>query len=110
VTTSRFNLREARKKRDDAIDKVERGATDQWMRAAKWAIVEVAMTHQQFTTDEVWASGLPDASENRAMGAAIVAASRAEIIDRTNYTRESKRVSSNARPVRVWQSRIWQPS
>jgi len=106
-----FDLREARRKRDEALRRVQEGpGKDEWIKAAKWTVLEVALTHKEFTTDEVWATGLPACpGTNRALGPVMMAAAKAKVIERTPYTRDSKKVVSHARPVRVWESLVWRP-
>jgi len=58
-----------------------------------------------FTTDEVWTwlrqGGKPDPAEPRAMGAAIMNASREGLIEHQGY-RISRRSVCHNRPVSIW--------
>jgi hypothetical protein len=95
-------------KRDRAIEAVGDAAPAEWMAAALLAVESVARRESEFTTDEVWAK-IEDAPppEPRAMGAVMKIAKDKGIVEPTFMTRPSLRRSCNARPLRVWKSRVW---
>lgn len=111
---------EARAKMGAAIDRVEENADEAWMEAAMMAVKHVCTQRKRwqdqdgltFTTDDVWeaidhlARGfdppLDPPHEPRAMGAVMLKASRAGLIQKTNLTKDSVRPECNCRPVRVW--------
>ena len=102
-----YSAQLARANRERAMEQVARGR-DAWMNTAKWCVVEVANTHAQFTTDEVWALGLPPCpGSSRAMGPVMVAAAKAGYIERTDRTRNTTKAHSHAQPLRVWRSLIY---
>ncbi len=65
---------EARAARDEAIDRVDRGAGLDWMEDAGAVIRRVASERPEFTSDDVWEAGLAPPHEPRALGAAMVRA------------------------------------
>lgn len=83
-----------------------------WKDIAAKALMQVAQTKAEFTTDDMWEiineTGIVT-SENRAMGAIMQSASRAGMIKATGYFLPSKRVSKHKSPTRVWQSLIYKP-
>lgn len=94
--------------RDAAIDRVSIGAEDGWVTAALEAVRAVAMSCDEFTTDEVWAvldrAGTWAPREPRAMGAVLNTAARRGWIVATDRVRRSLRIVNHARPQRVWRS------
>jgi threonine dehydrogenase-like Zn-dependent dehydrogenase len=104
-----LNLMEGERRRDDAIGRADANASDDWKRAARWAIVSVASTRSELTTDDVWAvldrTGY-GTHERRALGAAMRAVAAEGVIASTGTYRKSERPESHARPVLVWRSVI----
>lgn len=101
--TSIFDAIEGGRLRDKAISDVEIGAGDEWMAEAQRLIVTVAQRLQVFTTDDVWAAGLSQPREPRALGAAMRNVQAMGIIEPTNLPhRLSKRKMCHRRPLRVW--------
>jgi hypothetical protein len=105
-----FDAAEARRRRDRALAVVVVGKDD-WIKAAKWAVYEIAKDTREFTTDAVWASGLPEppSGSSRALGPVMLAASRAGVVQITDRTRPTTKKLSHAQPLRVWTSNIYQP-
>ena len=81
---------------------------ERWSAAAKWVLVDVAFRHREFTTDELWRSGLVECpnGSNRALGPVMAAAARAGIIERTDRTRATDKATSHAQPLRIWRSKL----
>lgn len=89
--------------RDAAIGKVETGAGDAWMQAAEKAILLTARRLGQFTSDDVWATGLSrPPNDSRAMGAAMRNVQRTGRIVPTDRFITSSRSVNHCRPQRVW--------
>lgn len=89
----------------EAIDRVEAHADKDWRRLATQAFRVVLLTHDQFTTDDVW--NLLDREhvhthDRRAMGAIVREFSRSGAIVSTGDYVKSKRVECHSRPVAVW--------
>jgi hypothetical protein len=95
-------LQRERAARDEALSRVALNA-EAWMDEARKAIADLARTREPFTTDDVWQAlcGL-EPPDGRAMGAAMLKAKAAGLIDKTGHWRESKRVGCHCRPVAVW--------
>lgn len=87
--------------RNHAIDVMEAKAKLRWKDEALAAVMHLAATRAEFTTDDVWAlvqlSG-EHTHEPRAMGAVMRQAARDGAIAKTD------RVVNSARPVTVWRS------
>jgi len=97
--------------RDEAIDRTTDG-NERWLAAVSDAIEHVASHRREFTTDHVWArladgsTEPPPGFEPRAMGAAMVRAMRAGIIERTDRTEPTDRPEAHRSPKRIWRSVI----
>jgi hypothetical protein len=92
---------------DQAVEAVEAGADDQWLRAARARVEVHAACRQPFTTDEIWAdlSRLhPQITtpEPRAMGAVIRAAVKDGLIKATGGYKASERPECHRNPKRIW--------
>ncbi len=92
--------------KEEAIDRVERGASELWKRTALKAVKWRAKKGMTFTTDEVWAdlegAGVEPPREPRAMGAIMRKAVSQGVIVATDKTQISRKGTNNKRPVRVW--------
>lgn len=97
-------LAKARRERDEALDRVERGAPDDWKAAAYDALVELARTQDTLTADDLWAADIDRPREPRASGAIWKRAAKAGVIAATPDFAPSTR--RHATPVRVWRSLI----
>jgi hypothetical protein len=102
----------AKRERDEAMDRVARGAGMQWNRDAYESLVGVARRKELFTSedcrDELRARGHSDAREPRAWGPVMMRAVRAGIIERTPMTTAYRSRSRHAAPnQRVWRSLIY---
>ena len=99
--------------KEQALVTVEKNANAQWKIDVFTAINSVARRLKSFTSDDVWKEleGLAASSthEPRALGAIMrLAAARGVIVPTDSY-RPSCRVACHARPVRVWQSLVYNP-
>lgn len=96
--------------RDEAIDRVERGAADV-IEDYVGVVIFVATIREHFTTDAVdfvaHQAGHEPLAEPRAMGAVMRRAAARGICEATSETRRSTRAACHARPVRVWRSLLW---
>lgn len=93
--------------RDAAIERADAGANHQWMAVALWVVRELARHKSHFSTDEVWdALGDVDVRtpERRAMGAVMIRAAAAGVIEPTDTWVRSYRRECHARPVMRWRS------
>lgn len=96
---------------DDALDRVERNADDEWLAAADYAVAKVALRKRTFNADDVWevleGMGFGDPPEKRALGAVMNRAEKDGIAIRTDNFVRSRRPSRHKGPVQVWESRIF---
>ena len=95
--------------RDEAVDRAARNAAPAFNDLAFAAVCRVAKRRHRFIVDMVWAE-LGEAApthEKRAMGAVMVKASRAGIIEPTDEFRASEQRNCHSNPRRVWRS-LWQ--
>lgn len=93
--------------RDAAIARGSRHADAAWMDAAVECIRQVAATHSEFTTDQVWvllASVDCETHDNRAMAGALRRAQARGICEPTDRTRNSTREGTNAKRLTIWRS------
>lgn len=103
-----LNGKEARTRRDAAIDRVEQGADPSWMDAALDALEETARREPLFSSDPVWVrlDGVEPPEEPRAMGAVFREGRKRGWITPTKSIENSKRPQCHGRPVRIWKSLI----
>jgi len=85
-----------------AMAHAERGAPAGWMDEARDTVEAVASVLGEFTSEDVWAAGLAQPSEPRALGAVLHALAAEGCIRATGEWRKGGRVESHGRPVRVW--------
>ncbi len=99
-----FDLEEGRRQRDLALSRVQLNKED-WIKKAKQAVWLVAGDHTEFTTDDVWATGLPHPDgDARALGPVMLKAQKANVIQPTERFRPSRIVAYHAAPKRIWKS------
>jgi hypothetical protein len=91
---------------EDAVQRAEAHADDQWMEDARQALVVCARRGSEFTTDEVWSwldwFSTATTHDPRAMGAVMRWAVQARLIEPTDRYTKSERPACHKRPVRVW--------
>jgi len=106
-----YDTAEAARARDQAIDQVEAGASEEWKRAATEAVIFVCQMRLEFTTDAIWAlldkRRITPPREPRAMGAIMRQAVRDGVCMTTDRTSKSVRVDCHRRPLQVWRSRCF---
>lgn len=100
-----LNAKRSRKNRDDAIERVEKGAGS-WLGHAYRVARRVAEENKFFTTDDVWKAGLVKPEEPRALGPVMLSLERDGIIAATSQFKNTAQPSRNCAPVRLWRSCI----
>ena len=99
---------------EEAIDRVERNADEEWKRAAHLAVAAAAQRREQFTTDlvvEIMAErGNVSTHEPRAMGAVMRRAARLGVVAATDVYEQSRNPEAHKRPKRVWRSLVFRES
>lgn len=96
-----FSAPAAEAAKEEAIDRVEEAAPDDWLDTAAEAIRARVDQGATFTTDDLWRE-LPKPPEPRAMGAAIRAAVREGLIRKTGRYLPSERAICHGRPIPEW--------
>lgn len=97
----------------DGMERADAGASPDWKAAVDSAIVQCARDLPELTSMDVWDRlSIEDrvGVEARALGPAMLRASRAGIIQRTDRVVRSNDVRSHNRPLAVWVSAIRRPS
>ena len=87
-----------------SIEQVREHADADWLHEARVVLVKVCATHTTFTTDDLWAKGLPMPREPRALGAIMREAAKAGVCVATDTYARSTRPECHTRPIRVWRS------
>jgi len=96
--------------RDDALERVEKNANEEWKARAYKVVRRLAYTQLFITTDDVWAllAGYEERThEPRAMGAVMRRASRDLLIAPTDSIVNSSSVVNHKRALRVWRSLVY---
>ena len=93
-----------------AINKVEAHADPAWLSIAEFAVSQLCVTEDEFSTDAVWqwlSRNTPlQPHEPRAMGAVMRRAVRKGWIESTGRYEQSSREVNHQRPVMIWRSRV----
>jgi hypothetical protein len=72
------------------------------------AVIKLARTRKQFTTDDVWANVKgPGLVDPRALGSIMISAAGQGAIKATGRYKPSKRPECHKRPIRVWKSLLY---
>lgn len=93
--------------RDEALDRVAKGAGSEWVDHALGMIRLVALSRREFTSDDVWTVLEQPPNDPRALGAAMKMAVNRGICMPTGVFRRSVRVACHRRPVAVWSSCVY---
>lgn len=106
-TTKKFvqtelDFTRAREAKTAAIDEVEDHADAAWKYAAYSIVLMVAARGYNFTSDDVWRTGLPKPREPRALGAVFRAAVLAREIEATGSYTKTAQVLRHHAPIAVW--------
>jgi hypothetical protein len=101
-----FDLAEARAARDKAIAQAVENAPDEWLAQANRAVLSVAWRLHEFTADDIWATGLPQPREPRALGGVLKALAKSGVIAKTGRFQSTARVRRHAAPVAIWRSLV----
>src|SRR4029450_6831716 len=96
----KFTAPSASANREEAIERVDRNAQEQWKEAANESVREIALENEQFTTDDV--RRVLDAKpvithELRALGAMMIKAYKTGIIQPSSEFKQSIQVQCHRR-------------
>jgi hypothetical protein len=98
----------------EAIERVDRHASEDWKTACASAITEAARRWTRLTSDQVWEvlaeRGVTEPHEPRAMGPMMVQAVRLGVLKATDDWEPSVIPARHRRPCRVYESLIWKES
>lgn len=86
----------------DGMQAAADGAGAEWADVAQALVLQVAAARATFTTDDLWAAGLPPSASPRALGSVMNAMARAGQIEATGEHRKSTRPRNHSHPVAVW--------
>lgn len=78
-----------------------------WAERAYDTVISVAETHQEFTPDDIWKTGLPKPVEARALGGVMARAKREGIIEKTGRVQPTTQVESHGADITIWKSLIF---
>jgi glucuronate isomerase len=97
--------------RDESLEQVEANANAEWAALALQVIMDLAHRKEKINSDDVWQelTRYPEIQTHQpsAMGAIFRKAFNLKLICSTDNFVSSKRPSSHARPIRVWESKLW---
>lgn len=82
-------------------------ASANWAEKAYDMVIQVAETHQEFTPDDIWKTGLPKPAEARALGGIMARAKRDGIIEKTGRVQPTTQIESHGTDVTIWRSLIF---
>lgn len=101
---------QAQQKKNAGINLAYSHTTSIRREAAGTALIEIAKTNYEFTTDLIWyqlaIQGI-HTGENRALGAVMQAGHRAGVIDFTGVYKPTIRPEGHMAPKAVWRSKIY---
>lgn len=95
-----FSYQEAKKQRDDALERVTKNANTDWKIRAEQAVLKLAGERETFIADDVWEFGIEKPKEPRALGGVMMGLSRRGVIIKTGQYRQSK--LRHLTPMAVW--------
>jgi hypothetical protein len=104
-----INPDEAKRKRDEAMERVDQGANrkdPEWAARARAAIVAAAQDLPELTSEDVWRR-LDKPDEGRALGPQMMSARRDGLITPSGRFQSTGMVTRNAAPVCVWRSLLY---
>lgn len=81
-----------------------------WAESAYAVVRRVAESQQEFTPDDIWATGLQKPSEARILGGVMRRARQDGLIEKTGRVQPTTQPESHSTDVTVWRSLIYVPS
>lgn len=100
-----LSFAEAEASRDRGMARAAESSGDGWQSYAVGFIEDYARRSPTVFVDDLWEAGLERPAQPKALGPAVLAASRAGLIEKTGEYRPSR--SSNMLPKPVWRSLIF---
>lgn len=108
VVTPKRDLTTARAERDEAMTSVAKHTPAAWLLYAWDWLQGYLATHAEFFPDDVWAAGLDEPPNARALGPLVQRAAREGLIVRTDRMRP--RTRGHTTPGIVWKSLVYERS
>lgn len=102
MTQTLFDFEEGTRRKDAGMSRAAAGAGTPWQALAEVAVLQVAREKDEFTSDDIWATGLPKPPEPRALGAVMNRLARAHLIMKTGRYVKTSQASRNNAPIAVW--------
>lgn len=102
MADEQLDLLKAKQAGEEAIERVRKAAGREWVAHARSAVLNIACSRIEFTSDDVWEYGLPKPREARALGAVMAQLARECRIERTGAYRPTRQVSRHGAPIAVW--------
>lgn len=107
-----FDIKAAKRERDEAIDKSDQNADPAWREAYYTALCDVARVKPEFTADDIWqrlseVDHEANTKDNRAAGGCVLRAKRDGIIRLTDRVEPSRRKHCHAMLQRVYESLVY---
>ena len=100
-------VKEAWRKKEEAINRAEQGGSDTWITNAHKVMEHLANNYREFTSDEFWEL-IEKPKEPRVSGAIFRWAFERGMIEPTNEYISSTQKANHMRPIRVWRSLVYQ--
>ena len=110
IRPKKFDAKESASQRDDAEDRVERHADDEWKEAAFESVKTVARKKEFFTADDVQADlehKPVETHELRALGPVMMRALKEKIAVQSGDFTRTTQVKCHRMPRRIWRSLIY---
>lgn len=104
LTPSLLDEDEAFAAKTEGMTRAEMAADEAWRDRAVLTVRDLALSLDEFTSDDVWGSGLEKPREPRVLGSVMEEAAKRGWIRRTGRSVPSAQVSRHNAPVAVWAS------
>jgi len=90
----------------EGVAHAETGSGAEWQALALAHVKRLAESHAFLVSDDLWASGLTEPGDSRALGAVMVKAKRLGYVAPTLQFVLTHQVSRHHAPIRVWRSKL----
>lgn len=102
MTQTTLDFDEGTRRKEDGMARAAAGAGISWQEAAEAVVLRLARDRDEFTSDDIWATGLAKPAEPRALGAVMNRLARAHSIVKTGRYVKTSQASRNNAPIAVW--------
>ena len=101
-----LNVKASQKNKERGLERVTKGAGEDWLLKAYKVVRRVAEDHKFFTSDDVW-KVLAKPEEPRALGPVMMSLERDGVIAATDIFKLSAQGTRNRAPIRLWRSCVF---